>query len=224
MRRLIGTSRGVRVARAPWPVPESGRILVRVEASLVSLGTELAPYRAAAVQDAKGPTHRLVAKAATAIRYARLAARHPDKAVAKLGRIAKGVLTRVEAGTGPSDLGDQGWTLGYSAAGTVVAVGQGVTGFAPGDRVSCAGAGIANHADAVSVPMNLACKAPELSARQAAFATVGAIALQGVRRARPELGECVAVIGLGLLGVLSIQMLVAAGCRVIGFDPEARRI
>lgn len=201
-------------------------MLVRVHASLVSSGTELAPYRALARDRDAGIVPRLIKRAATAAGYARLAARHPDKAMAKMARIAKGVIlhARSDAAAEPGDLGDQGWTLGYSVAGHILAVGEGVTGFSTGDLVACAGAGIANHADVVAVPVNLACKASSVSSRYAAFATVGAIALQGVRRAQPELGNTVAVIGLGLLGVLSIQLLVAAGCRVIGFDRDGRRV
>ncbi|MEK7412361.1 MAG: bi-domain-containing oxidoreductase [Planctomycetota bacterium] len=123
------------------------------------------------------------------------------------------------------DSTDQGWALGYSAAGEVVAVGAEVRGFAPGDLVACAGAGRASHAEWISVPVLLAAKLPPgLDCRAACTATVGAIALQGVRRAEPQLGERVAVIGLGLIGQLTVQLLRAAGCRVYGFDPQVARV
>ncbi|MDJ0849697.1 MAG: bi-domain-containing oxidoreductase [Myxococcota bacterium] len=115
--------------------------------------------------------------------------------------------------------------LGYSLAGVVEAVGEGVTGFAPGDRVACAGAGYANHAELNVVPENLVARLPEgVDLAQAAYATVGAIALQGLRLARPTLGEVAAVIGLGLIGQLTVQLLRANGCRVLGLDTEPARV
>ncbi len=115
--------------------------------------------------------------------------------------------------------------LGYSCAGVVEAVGPGVAGFAPGDRVACAGAGFANHAEIVSVPENLCVAVPAgVALEQAAFATLGAIALQGIRVANPTLGEIGAVIGLGLIGQLASQLLRAGGCRVLGIDLDAARV
>src|SRR5262249_5039405 len=115
--------------------------------------------------------------------------------------------------------------LGYSCAGFVEAVGAGVGGFAPGDRVACAGAGYASHAELVVVPENLATRVPEERVLEhAAFATLGAIALQGLRVAAPTLGEIAAVIGLGLIGQLSVQLLRANGCRVLGIDLDSTRV
>ena len=109
--------------------------------------------------------------------------------------------------------------LGYSASGTVIAVGENVRDLKVGDRVACAGAGYASHAEVIFVPQNLCCRLPEGASMEAAcYATVGAIALQGIRQAEVQLGEAVAVIGLGLLGQLTVQMLKAAGCRVLGVD------
>jgi threonine dehydrogenase-like Zn-dependent dehydrogenase len=91
--------------------------------------------------------------------------------------------------------------------------------------VACAGAGFANHAEIVMVPRNLVVKVPSgCDMRAAASVTMGSIALQGVRRADPKLGEVIAVIGLGLLGQITAQLLKASGCRVIGFDLESRRV
>ena len=124
-----------------------------------------------------------------------------------------------------SELDDQGWNVGYSAAGEVVAVGAGVTEFVPGDWVACAGAGQANHADYIAVKKNLVCRIPQGCGMQAAATTtVGTIALQGVRRASPQLGETVAVLGLGLIGQITVQLLHANGCRVLGMDLDAQRI
>jgi predicted dehydrogenase len=115
--------------------------------------------------------------------------------------------------------------LGYSSAGVVERVGEGVTGFAPGDRVACAGAGYANHAEYVAVPENLVARVPDgVPLEKAAFATLGAIALQGLRVAAPTLGEVAAVIGLGLIGQLAVQLLRANGCRVLGLDLDETRI
>jgi predicted dehydrogenase len=114
--------------------------------------------------------------------------------------------------------------LGYSSAGVVVEVGEQVHEVRVGDRVACAGAGYANHADYAYVPRNLLAKLPDgVSMEAGAFATVAAIALQGVRQAAPTLGERVAVLGLGLIGQLSVQLLRANGCRVLGFDPNPQR-
>jgi predicted dehydrogenase len=114
--------------------------------------------------------------------------------------------------------------LGYSSAGVVVAVGARADGFSPGDRVACAGGGFSNHAEVVYVPRNLCAWVPDgVGLDEAAFGTLGAIALQGIRRAGPTLGETVGVIGLGLLGLLTVQMLRAAGCRVVGVDINPAR-
>lgn len=114
--------------------------------------------------------------------------------------------------------------LGYSCVGRVLEIGAAISGIVPGERVACAGAGIANHAEINAVPLNLCASVPDaVSDDDAAFTTIGAIALQGVRQAEPKLGETVCVIGLGLIGLLSVQIAKAAGCRVVGFDPSAIR-
>jgi len=116
-------------------------------------------------------------------------------------------------------------SLGYASAGIVEAVGPGVSAFAVGDRVACAGAGYANHAELVVVPENLTAHVPEgLPLEKAAFATLGAIAMQGLRVGEPTLGEVVAVVGLGLIGQLTVQLLLANGCRVYGIDLDPKRI
>ena len=118
---------------------------------------------------------------------------------------------------------DQPIPLGYSSAGVVVEAGRDC-GLNVGDRVACGGAGFANHAEFNYVPRNLIVKIPDgVSFEDASCATVGSIALQGVRQCEVNLGESVAVIGLGLMGILAVQMLKASGCRVVGFDPNAGR-
>jgi predicted dehydrogenase/threonine dehydrogenase-like Zn-dependent dehydrogenase len=115
--------------------------------------------------------------------------------------------------------------LGYSCAGVVQSVGEGVAGFGPGDRVACAGAGYANHAEWVCVPENLVARVPDgVPLDKAAFATIGSIAMQGLRVAAPSLGETAVVIGLGLIGQAAVQLLRANGCRVLGIDVDPRRL
>ena len=119
---------------------------------------------------------------------------------------------------------DEPAPLGYSASGDVVEAGRDATGLQPGDRVAMAGAGYANHAEFNFVPRNLCARIPQgVSYADAAFATVGAIALQGVRQAQPLIGERMVVIGLGLIGLLTVQILKANGCAVLGVDPDAER-
>ncbi len=123
-----------------------------------------------------------------------------------------------------SEMGHVGWNVGYSAAGEVIAVGDSVPDIAAGDSVACCGAGIANHADYVLAPRNLVCRVPsDCPVELAASATVGAIALQGVRRAQPQLGEVVGVIGLGLIGMLTVQLARASGARIVGLDLDPGR-
>jgi predicted dehydrogenase len=115
--------------------------------------------------------------------------------------------------------------LGYSLAGRVVQVGDDLSGINIGDRVACGGAGYANHAEINYVPKNLMVKIPDgVDDIDASFVTVGAIALQGVRQTAPLLGEKVAVMGLGLLGQLTVQLLKANGCKVIGSDIDPDKI
>jgi predicted dehydrogenase/threonine dehydrogenase-like Zn-dependent dehydrogenase len=115
-------------------------------------------------------------------------------------------------------------TMGYSAAGVVLEVGEGVHEFRPGDRVAVGGGGYANHCSVNFVPQNLAVRVPDAVPLDAAsLTTIGAIALQGVRQARVQVGETVAVIGAGLIGILTIQIARAAGCRVIGIDKDPQR-
>jgi predicted dehydrogenase/threonine dehydrogenase-like Zn-dependent dehydrogenase len=111
--------------------------------------------------------------------------------------------------------------IGYSSAGVVIEVAPGVESVAPGDRVACAGGGWASHAELVAVPKNLIAKVPDgVELAQAAYATVGAIALHAVRQSEARLGERVGVIGLGLVGQLAARILTAAGCETIGVDVD----
>ena len=115
--------------------------------------------------------------------------------------------------------------LGYSLSGRIIEVGKNMSGLNVGDRVACGGAGYANHSEINYVPKNLMVKIPDsVDDIDASFVTVGAIALQGVRQTEPKLGERVAVIGLGLLGQLTVQLLKANGCKVIGSDIDPDKL
>jgi threonine dehydrogenase-like Zn-dependent dehydrogenase len=116
-------------------------------------------------------------------------------------------------------------SIGYSNAGRVIAVGEGVTDLKPGDRVACSGSQSAVHAEMVYVPRNLIAKVPEnVGLDQAAFVTLGAISMEALRRTDTRFGEVVVVYGLGLLGLLCTQMATYAGVRVIGLDLDPRRL
>jgi predicted dehydrogenase/threonine dehydrogenase-like Zn-dependent dehydrogenase len=227
---------GVVVARMPRPVVQPGTVLIRVRYSLVSVGTEVALLRPASVSAPDTPAiERGLERARLVRRYFRASLRDPRKAARRLSQIAERRLARlrqspVATAVAPhapvaSDLNALGWGIGYSAAGEIVAVGEGVDDLRPGDVVAAAGAGQANHADYVNVPRNLVCRVPAgCELLHAASATVGAIAMQGVRRAAPQLGERVCVMGLGLIGQITVQLLKAAGCRVVGLDLDAGRV
>ena len=228
---------GVTVARMPRPVVQPGTVLIRVLYSLISVGTEVAPLRPASVAAPDTPAiERGLDRARVLKHYFRASLRDPRKAARRLSQLVEYRLSRAHqsavasVGATPSapvasDLNAQGWAIGYSAAGEVMAVGDGIHDLSAGDLVAAAGAGQANHADYVNVPRNLVCRVPSGCAlKQAASATVGAIALQGVRRAAPQLGERVAVVGLGLIGQITVQLLKAAGCRVIGLDTDPERV
>ncbi len=120
---------------------------------------------------------------------------------------------------------DEPRPLGYSAAGIIEDVGAEVDRFSIGDRVAIAGAGYANHAEVSTVPKNLVASVPDgVSFEQAAYTTVASIGLQGIRLADPQLGDRVAVIGLGLIGLLTVQMLKANGCQVLGIDLDPEKV
>jgi predicted dehydrogenase/threonine dehydrogenase-like Zn-dependent dehydrogenase len=193
------------VAEVPVPIVQPGRVLVRTAASLISAGTE----RALAELGQKG----LLGKA-----------RERPELIGKVWEKVKtdGLVQTLE---GVRDKLDQSHAVGYSAAGIVIETAKDVTEFRPGDRVACAGTDYASHAEVISVPQNLCVRLPEqLSFEEGAFGTVGAIALQGVRLAEPTLGESVVIIGLGLVGQLTVQLLIANGCRVFGIDVDEARI
>ncbi len=195
----------VAVADVPVPVAQPGFVLVRTSASLISAGTERLTVEAG--------QKNLVSRA---IEQPALVKKVLDKAR------NDGVVATFDAVR--SKLGSL-TALGYSAAGVISSVGEGVSDLRIGDRVACAGVGYASHAEVLSVPRNLCVRLPDsVSFDHAAFGTVGAIALQGLRLAEPTLGESIVVIGLGLIGQLGVQLLKANGCRVFGIDLDQQKI
>ncbi|HEV8122406.1 MAG TPA: bi-domain-containing oxidoreductase [Candidatus Polarisedimenticolia bacterium] len=201
---LLREGRAV-VEEVAEPVAEAGRVLVRTAFSLVSAGTERAVLEATGRQTLLG------------------AAADPGVVRKALGVLRnegpKGILDRLQARAVPSEA-----VPGYAASGVVLEVGRGVSDLPPGTRVACGGSGYACHAERIAVPRPLCAPVPPgVSLEEAAFTTLGAIALQGVRRSGIVLGESAVVLGLGLVGTLTAQILRAAGAVVIGFDADRER-
>lgn len=189
----------------PPPTLESRGVRVRTAASLISAGTEKM------LIDLSRKT------------YLGKAMARPDLAKQVLNKLrTEGLWSTYRKVTSKME---RPMPLGYSAAGIIEKVGHEVRGLQVGDRVAMAGAGYANHAEVNFVPKNLVAQMPkDVSFDEAAYATVGSIALQGVRLAEPQLGEQVAVVGLGLIGLLAVQLLKANGCTVIGLDLDPSKV
>lgn len=194
----------MRVLEAPFPALTDGAVLVRNHFSVVSPGTE-----GKTVRDA-----RLGYLAKARARQKEVRQVVDSVRVNGLATTYGMVMNKLEA---PA-------ALGYSCAGEVIAVGPGVSGLRVGDRVACGGA-TANHAEVVAVPRNLCVRVPDgVDLRHAAFATLAAIAMQGVRQAELGLGGNCVVIGLGLVGLLTVQLLDAAGVQAVGIDVDPRQV
>ena len=208
MKQLLQQVSGgdIEVVEVPAPALLPGCVVVRTAASLVSVGTERASSEFA--------QKNLLQKARM----------RPDLVREVWNKVRRdGVVSTLAAVRSRMD---QPSAPGYSSAGTVVFVGEGVTDIRPGDRVACAGAGHAVHAEFACIPRLLLARIPsdDVSFEHAAATTVGAVALHGVRTADVKLGDTVAVIGLGLLGQLTVQILKAAGCQVVGMDVDRARV
>ena len=207
MKQVVQDLRSGATSLIEVPVPQirPGMALVRTAASLVSAGTE-----------------RMLVSFAGKNLLEKARAR-PDLVRQVIDKVRReGLLTAFEAVQGRLD---QPMPLGYSSSGTIVAAGEGLPDFRVGDRVACAGGGYAVHAEYALVPHRLLARLPdEVDFESGAFATLGAIALHGFRLGEPQLGESVAVIGLGLLGLLGGGIARAAGCRVFGVDLDPGRV
>ena len=208
MKQVVQNARSGKLTLRTVPDPrvKPGHLLVRTQASLISAGTERLTV---------GFSRKSLIEKARA---------RPDlvrKTIGKARRdgfaeAARTVITRL----------DEPLPLGYSAAGVVVEVGAGLEGrYRPGQRVAVAGAGLANHAELNIVPDNLAAPVPDgVAQEEACYATLCAIALHGVRLARPELGAWCAVVGVGLVGQLAVQLLTLSGARVLALDFDPGRL
>lgn len=189
------------VAEVPCPQVHRGQLGVSTSRTLISAGTErmLVDFGKAGI----------IGKVR----------QQPDKVRMVLEKVkTDGVLPTIEAVLNKLD---QPLPMGYCNVGVVKEVGEGVSGFSVGDRVASNG----KHAEVVNVPMNLCVKVPDdVSDDEAAFTVVGAIGLQGIRLVQPTLGETVVVTGLGLIGLITVQLLRAHGCRVLGLDFDSRKL
>lgn len=205
MKQVLISRGRVVIEEVPAPKVEKGTVLVAVHHSCISAGTELNGIKSGAKPLWKK------------------ALEQPDKVKKVVDMIIQeGVdktKNRIESVVSSEK------PIGYSLAGTVLEVGEGIPDIHPGDAVACAGAQYAHHAEIVCVPRNLIVPVPAgVGFAEASTVTLGAIALQGVRRLQPTLGECFVVIGLGILGQLAVQLLKANGCRVLGTDLNRNRV
>ncbi|BDD69742.1 oxidoreductase [Streptomyces coelicolor] len=206
MKQVVQNYKSGELALLDVPVPgcKPGGVLVRTAYSLISTGTELMKVSEAGMT--------MLGKARS----------RPDQ----VAKVVQSVATNGVPATYRKVMGklDSYTPLGYSLCGVVEQVGEGIDDVKAGDLVACAGNEHALHAELNWVPRNLYAPVPDgLAARDAAFGTVGSIALQGVRQGESRLGETALVIGLGLIGQLVVQLLVASGVRVVGADPDAER-
>ncbi|MBE9475081.1 MAG: bi-domain-containing oxidoreductase [Chloroflexi bacterium] len=193
------------MVEVPTPLAQPGMALVQTAASLVSAGTE-----------------RMLVDFASKSLLGKARSR-PDLARQVFDKARReGVLTTVEAAFNRLE---EPMPLGYSSAGTIAGIGEGIQGFKVGQRVACGGGGYAVHAEYALVPQNLLAALPDnVDFESAAFTTLGAIALHGFRLAEASVGEQVTVIGLGLLGLLTVAIANAAGCKVLGIDLDPNRV
>lgn len=205
MRQILIKQGNIVVEEVPAPQIEPETVLVQVNHSCVSVGTELENIKASEL-----PLWKRIIK-------------QPDKVKTALNMMMTQGINYTRSLI-QSKL-DVGQPTGYSAAGVVLEVGEGIDTLHPGDRVACVGTQYAHHAEIIRVPGNLTVPIPEgVNFACASTVALGAIALQGVRRAQPSLGETFVVIGLGILGQLTAQILKANGCQVIGTDLDQARL
>ena len=205
MKQVLLKKGEIIVEEVPAPIVKDNNVLVRVAYSCISTGTEISGVTSSG-QSLLQKALKEPAKVKKALNLAR----------------TQGFLSTIARVKGKLDTAN---SVGYSCAGVVIDIDKNIKDIKIGDRVACAGAGHANHAEIVCVPQNLVVKVPHnVDFKEAASVTLGAIAMQGVRRIEPRLGENIAVIGLGLLGQILAQLLKANGARVIGFDLSDEKV
>lgn len=193
------------IEEVPSPQIEDNKILVKVDYSCISIGTEMSGVKASAL-----PLWKKALKEPEKVK--KVFSMVANNGFKKTKQIVKGKL-------------ESGSAVGYSTAGIVIGVGNNIKDIKIGDRVACAGAQCAHHAEIINVPRNLLVKVPDkVSLMEASMVTLGSIAMQGVRRANTTLGETFVVIGLGVIGQIVVQLLKASGCRVIVSDLDNSRL
>jgi len=206
MKQIFLEKGKVKTLSVPTPQVSPNNILVKVQYSFISTGTEgatIGESKKSLLQKCLSDKTNKITKVMGAVK---------DNGIMGTMSLIKGSLNKAVE-------------LGYSCSGRVVAVGKNIKTFAVGDFVACAGSSIANHAHYVSVPKHLAIKLPnDTWLKQASLTTIGAIAIQGIRRADLALGERVCVIGLGLIGQLTIQLAKLSGCKVYGVDIDDTKL
>jgi predicted dehydrogenase/threonine dehydrogenase-like Zn-dependent dehydrogenase len=195
----------VKAEEVPAPLVEKGRILIRVINSCISAGTEMASVSSTG----KSPV--------------RIMREQPEKIRKIFDMIRSEGLRKIADQY--KFIKESGQPTGYSVSGVVIGLGEGVTGFKVGEHVAAAGGGFAYHAEFVEVPVNLVVSIPDgLSFSEASTVAIGAIALHGVRRAGVEIGEFCVVMGVGILGLIAVQILKKSGARVIAIDIDEKRL
>jgi len=205
MKQVLIKKGSAYIEEVPAPIVNVNTVLVQVYYSCISVGTE--------ISGVKSSGESLISRSL----------KQPEKVSKAIKNVKKeGLIRTIQTVQQKLDTGSP---TGYSASGVVVEVGTNIKDVKIGDKVACAGAGIANHAEYIEVPRNLLVKVPNgVDLDLSSTVTLGAIALQGVRRADVKLGEYVSVIGLGILGQITVQLLIANGCKVVGIDVNERRI
>ena len=205
MKQVMFSDGSIKIEEVPVPLCEPGTVLVKTDHSCISIGTELSGIRSSGASLWKR------------------ALRNPKYVRKVIDMVLSDGFAHTRRLVDERLFVEQ--PIGYSLSGVVIAVGADIEEFAIGDRVACAGSQCAYHAELVSIPKNLLTHIPEnVGFDEASTVALGAIALQGVRRASPTLGETFVVIGLGVLGQLTAQILKANGCKVIGVDLDRDRL
>ena len=211
MKQIFSTNSGIKVHDVAMPTPGDREILVAVEASVISTGTETMGMR----PDDRSFFEKIEEKRRLLGKVKKIL---DDKGLAV-------TLGAIKSKLSPAEQSLVFNPVGYSNAGTIIAKGRLVSDLNIGERVACCGAGIAAHAEFATIPINLAVKLPDnVSFDSAAFTTIGSIAMQGIRRAEMTFGETVVITGLGLIGLLAIQIAKAWGLVVIGLDINPQRL
>lgn len=209
MKQVFNVGGKITVLEIPAPACGDNEVLVQNTFSVISVGTETSSLK----QGSRGVLG-LLSKVRSDPELVKKAIEMVKRE--GLSQTLKAALGQVEEKLSP---------LGYSSSGVVLEAGRNITDISIGDKITCAGAGYAFHAEVIAVPRNLMCQIPRgVESEEAAFTTLGAIAMQGIRRAQVQLGDRVAVIGLGLLGQIACQMLKASGAFTIGVDPLKDRV